>query len=308
MQKRLGSGLLLILLLCPWATAADDATPQTADDPNIPVEALRILVRPMTLEQLAVEADAWFGHVTELANQIAQRELEQRRAAKQAAQQPTTAPADDAGSDADANEAAERRKNLLQELSTLRERQTALIDRFDIVLTSFEAKGGDTEKYRSYLRILAGISVDVSDATAAWAVISGWLTSKEGGIRWGINILQFFATLVVFWIVAAIIRVAVRRAMNMMKNVSSLLRDFTVNMTHRLIMLAGLLVAVSMLEVKLTPVLAILGAARFVIAFALQGTLSNLASGLMILVLPPLRRRRRRQRRGQPFPARSWSP
>jgi len=42
-----------------------------------------------------------------------------------------------------------------------------------------------------------------------------------------------------------------------------------------------------MLEVKLAPVLAIIGAAGFVVAFALQGTLSNFASGLMILAYRP---------------------
>ena len=43
----------------------------------------------------------------------------------------------------------------------------------------------------------------------------------------------------------------------------------------------------SALEVNLAPLLAIIGAAGFVVAFALQGTLSNFASGLLIMTNKP---------------------
>ena len=43
----------------------------------------------------------------------------------------------------------------------------------------------------------------------------------------------------------------------------------------------------SALEVNLAPLLAVIGAAGFVVAFALQGTLSNFASGLLIMVFKP---------------------
>ena len=48
-------------------------------------------------------------------------------------------------------------------------------------------------------------------------------------------------------------------------------------------MLIGIIVALSMLDVDVTPFVAGLGVAGFVLGFALQGTLSNFASGLMIL-------------------------
>ena len=43
----------------------------------------------------------------------------------------------------------------------------------------------------------------------------------------------------------------------------------------------------SALEVYLAPLLAVIGAAGFVVAFALQGTLSNFASGLLIMINKP---------------------
>lgn len=52
-------------------------------------------------------------------------------------------------------------------------------------------------------------------------------------------------------------------------------------------MVLGLLIALSQLGVNLGPLLAGLGVVGFIIGFALQDTLSNFASGMMILVYRP---------------------
>ena len=49
----------------------------------------------------------------------------------------------------------------------------------------------------------------------------------------------------------------------------------------------GFMVALSMLELNIAPLVAALGTAGFIVGFALQGTLSNFASGLMILIYHP---------------------
>jgi small conductance mechanosensitive channel len=54
-----------------------------------------------------------------------------------------------------------------------------------------------------------------------------------------------------------------------------------------MIMIIGLIVALAALEVNIGPLLAAVGAAGFVVGFALQGTLSNFASGLLILAYRP---------------------
>jgi small conductance mechanosensitive channel len=80
----------------------------------------------------------------------------------------------------------------------------------------------------------------------------------------------------------------VRRGLERAKlEVSSLARDFIVKSTGRLIMMVGLIIAVAQLGIEVGPLLAGLGIAGFVIGFALQDTLSNFASGLMILVYRP---------------------
>jgi small conductance mechanosensitive channel len=69
--------------------------------------------------------------------------------------------------------------------------------------------------------------------------------------------------------------------------ISSLAQDFFIKTTGRLIILFGLLIAIAQLGIEVGPLLAGLGIAGLVIGFALQDTLSNFASGLMILIYRP---------------------
>jgi small conductance mechanosensitive channel len=56
---------------------------------------------------------------------------------------------------------------------------------------------------------------------------------------------------------------------------------------RNLVMLIGLLIAISQLGVSLAPLLAGLGIAGFIIGFALQDSLANFASGMLILLYRP---------------------
>ncbi len=295
--------LLLVAALMPLPAAAaqeqagaarEAAESETTADPNIPVEDLELLVKPLTQEELVIEADAWLAlvkaKVAEIsATKIMVRELNRQMAALREAGSSTTQPAGDANNPAEGSleQLNQEKTALLTRETALVEERTALIDRLRVVLDELEWKGGDAGPYHRYIAAVSGIPIDVADAGATWHAIVGWLRSTEGGIRWGINLTWFFATLVVFWILSHVLARGMRQAVGMTKNKSDLLRDFAVNLTRRLTMLVGLLVAVSMLEVKLGPVIAILGGAAFVVAFALQGTLSNFASGLLILAYRP---------------------
>ena len=78
-----------------------------------------------------------------------------------------------------------------------------------------------------------------------------------------------------------------RRVISASRVTSHLLHDFIISSSGRIIVLIGVLLGLSALEVNLAPLLAVIGAAGFVVAFALQGTLSNFASGLLIMVNKP---------------------
>ena len=53
------------------------------------------------------------------------------------------------------------------------------------------------------------------------------------------------------------------------------------------VLFLGILVALSQLGIALGPLLAGLGIAGFIVGFALQDTLANLANGLMIMIYRP---------------------
>ena len=165
--------------------------------------------------------------------------------------------------------------------------RTALTDRLKLVLDKLEAKGGDGKPYRLYIASIGGIKIDVTDRTATLARISGWLTSEEGGLRVARDVGTFLAYIIGSIVVARIVRMILRRVMSGDHVTSQLLRDFIISSSGRVIVAVGFLLALSALEVNLAPLLAVIGAAGFVVAFALQGTLSNFASGLLIMVFKP---------------------
>ncbi len=176
---------------------------------------------------------------------------------------------------------------LIKHITGLMAERTALIDRFKIVLAELSVKGGETDEYDTYIKAVSGIKVDVTDASATWTTITGWLMSAEGGFRWAVNIVQFIVIIIVFYFLSIIAGKAARKAFSKSKHFSTLLRDFLVMAARRLVLFIGLFVGLSALEVNIGPVLAIIGAAGFVIAFALQNSLSNFASGILMLIYRP---------------------
>lgn len=176
---------------------------------------------------------------------------------------------------------------LIKHVTGLMAERTALIDRFNVVLAELSAKGGETKEYDTYIKAVSGIKVDVTDASATWTTITGWLLSAEGGFRWAVNLVQFIVIIVVFYFLSIVAGKAARKAFSKSKHFSTLLRDFLVMTSRRLVLFVGLFVGLSALEVNIGPVLAIIGAAGFVIAFALQNSLSNFASGILMLIYRP---------------------
>jgi len=176
---------------------------------------------------------------------------------------------------------------LIKHVTTLMAERTAIIDRFNVVLGELRAKGGETAEYDSYIKAVSGIKVDVTDASATWTTITGWLLSPEGGFRWAVNIIQFLVIVIVFYLLSIVAGKAARKAASRSRTFSTLLSEFLVMSARRLVLFIGFFVGLSALEVNIGPVLAVIGAAGFVIAFALQNSLSNFASGILMLIYRP---------------------
>jgi len=172
-------------------------------------------------------------------------------------------------------------------VSQLEEQQTVLADRLRAVIEEFKQKAGKADDYEAYITAISGIDLRIGALRTNWALVSGWLTSTEGGLRWIKKISFFFIIVLVAWILAVLISKAVKKAVVRIEGASALLKDFIVNIIRKLIFIVGFVVALSMLEINVGPLLAAIGAAGFIIGFALQGTLSNFAAGIMILIYRP---------------------
>jgi len=89
------------------------------------------------------------------------------------------------------------------------------------------------------------------------------------------------------WI-AGLVRKAVRRAMERSK-VDATLVGFLSNIVFYLLMVAVVIAAVSQLGIQTTSFVAVLGAAGLAVGLALQGSLSNFASGVLIILFRPFK-------------------
>lgn len=184
---------------------------------------------------------------------------------------------------------------LLETVNRLREERTKISDNFNAVLVELAAKTDSEDsktqalikEYQLYSRGIQGIHLDIADTTSSWISIKGWIVSEEGGLRFVFNLLHFCGILLGAWFLSKVISSLLNRALILSSNISQLLRDFLKGIVRWIIMSVGLIMALAALEVSIAPLLALLGAAGFIIGLALQDSLSNFASGIMILFFRP---------------------
>ncbi len=244
----------------------------TDKDPNISLELLEVLLKPLPQDNLQAEADAWFALVKAKAEEISDKEV--------AIQQ-------QAGQEAISGEVDTEREENIVTVSQLEIEQSNLVNRFTTVLDALDAKGGDTTTYRQYVGVVSGIKFNLTDAESLGLRFTTWVTSPEGGIRLGFNLLKFVGILIVAIVVAPKLGRLADSALARVTNISNLFRDFIVVIVKRGVLVIGALLALASLGVNLGPILAVVGGASFVLAFALQSNLGNFASGIMLLLNKP---------------------
>jgi small conductance mechanosensitive channel len=151
-----------------------------------------------------------------------------------------------------------------------------------------------TTRYQQVLIQATGdITTDVLDTNVALGLAGQWLVSlKEWALERGPELLfraiVFGLVLLVFWLLARLVRKLVRRSVESSKlSLSKLLQTMIISFSGKAVLVLGLLLALSQVGVSLGPLLAGLGIAGFIIGFALQDTLSNFAAGMMILLYRP---------------------
>lgn len=106
-------------------------------------------------------------------------------------------------------------------------------------------------------------------------------------IEYGVDIVGAIVLLVIGWTVAGWARRGIRHALERVPRMDETLKPFLAKLVWYVIMAFVLVAVLSQFGVQTTSVIAILGAAGLAIGLALQGTLANVASGVMLLFLRP---------------------
>jgi small conductance mechanosensitive channel len=106
--------------------------------------------------------------------------------------------------------------------------------------------------------------------------------------QWGLKLLGALAVFVIGRIVAGWARRAIQRLLER-SAIDATLVPFVTGITYYLLLAFVIIAALGMAGVQTASVIAVLGAAGLAVGLALQGTLGNFASGVMLLVFRPFR-------------------
>lgn len=288
--------LLAALLIAPWAGAAmaqesapaaepgaevaveaaaepaQDKGPELPEallDPGIGTIELEYRLVPLTKDELGALASEWLAIVKSKTEDVTQRQIAISKAEGEAAKQQR------------------------EELTEILDVRKDLFDNYDKIVTAWEKKGGDAAavaEYRAYRNAISVEERSSADIRTLLTVAVAWLFHRDGGIQLGIDIAIVIAAFVALLFVARIVCSIARRGIVRIPNLSKLLQTFLVTVVYWVVLAIGLMVVLSALGVDITPAFALIGGASFILAFAFQDALANLASGLMIMINRPFDR------------------
>jgi small conductance mechanosensitive channel len=134
--------------------------PITTNNPNISIYELEYRLKPLTKDDLSIEADGWLQVLKKHSGKLSDMHIAALKAEN------------------------DEKAKLLESVSQLEEQQTVLANRLKAVIEEFKLKGGKVDDYEAYIAAISGIDLKVGALRANWALVSGWLTSAEGGLRW----------------------------------------------------------------------------------------------------------------------------
>lgn len=246
--------------------AQESPSVETSDiiavDPTIPQDILSLKLDPMTQAELETEVNAWLSLLEKKAKEISALEIQVIKKEGDYAQ-------------------------LATQLIQLRAEKSAIIQRTEIALEAYGLKGGDTKSATQYVAAVKGIKTNINDIGSRVNTFNSWISSQDGGIKVAIQALQFIGVIILFWIISIFASKLIGRAIDKQTHLSSLLKVFINKMSRRVILVIGFIVALGTVGVNVGAALALIGGGAFILAFALQDTLSNFASGVMLIIYRP---------------------
>jgi len=252
------------------AGASDSKAPDVATHPDLTpthsMEEVQLLVTPLTLEQLQSEADEWQGMVQQTMTQIARLKVSALIA-----------------------ESAEADK-IRSQINDVAKERSELIGKLNVILDSMELKGADpevVEAYRQYVTGALASELQATDIGTTMSQAADWVVASDGGVSFLVKAAIIVGAVIFLFLLARIIRSLAERGIRRVSHLSQLMQEFLLKVVFWLTFAIGLMVALSISGVNITPLFAVLGGASFILAFAMQETLGNLAAGLMIMINKP---------------------
>ncbi|PSW14385.1 mechanosensitive ion channel protein MscS [Photobacterium rosenbergii] len=191
--------------------------------------------------------------------------------------------------------AAEEEKASLQLQYILAQRQVVGdIEGLQFIVDLASKMGIDTTDYTKQLFVVSGnLTNEILDIKVLWSLLSDglkdfrdWLAQNTPAALF--KLFVFLVIIFIFKIFKNITRRIVTRAVSSPTlRMSQLMKDFFISISGNTVLCIGILIALSQIGLNLAPVLTGFGVAGVIIGFALQDTLSNFASGMMLLIYRP---------------------
>ena len=256
--------------LCAAASLAqDERSSFQSPDPTSPtttVSQLDLLTVPMTAGELAELAEVWQDHLKSELAEVSRLNLELLEASEA------------------------RTGEIRDEISSEAKEQQEIQEKYAVVLEAWKKKSPTDENIVSHETYLAALRIETLrtiDPRAFSSFALDWMTSTDGGLGFLLKVLGFVLALWLMMFIARFSKRGTERVLKRVPEMSRLLKNFLTNAVYWATFALGVLLVLGWFGVNVTPLFAVFGGLSFIIGFALQDTLGNLASGLMIMVLKP---------------------
>ena len=114
-----------------------------------------------------------------------------------------------------------------------------------------------------------------------------WRTQQDNIIKLGKTVILVIAVLLLAWFISKVIKSAIIKAMSKVPHLDGSVGRVLGSISRIFVWLIAFLVILDLFGVNTASILTILGAAGLAIGLAMKDSLSNIAAGLMLLVLRP---------------------
>jgi small conductance mechanosensitive channel len=116
-----------------------------------------------------------------------------------------------------------------------------------------------------------------------------WQTAQQSLTEYGLDVVAAIVILIVGVWIAGRVEAVIKKALGRAKRVDAMLVSFFASAGRYLVLIFVGVAVLGRFGIETTSLIAVLGAAGLAIGLALQGTLSNVAAGVMLLIFRPFK-------------------